>query len=150
MKDFITSETTLDPDAIRGRGFAARIFPEFPSEEEIALISDLIGATEIEFWAHEFGLPSQHFAAQPVGLMFEKLFENAPYGLLIHFLGRNLFIWAPEDHEFLVVFGNPDMVHNVEQSGVFSYKFADYLESGDLSNKTVKHLEQMMETYTIC
>ncbi len=149
MKKFITSENTLDPDAIRIRSFAARIFPEFPSEEEIALISDWIGASEIEFWAHEFNHPSQHFAAQPVGMMFEKLFESAPYGLLIHFIGRNLFIWAPEDHEFLVVFGNPDMVHNVENSGILGYKFADYLASGDLSKKTVEHLEAMAKIYTI-
>jgi hypothetical protein len=148
MTNFITTDSTLDPAAIRNRGFASRIFPEFPSEEEIALIADRIGAGELEFWAHEFGQPPRHFESQPVGLMLDALFENSPYSLLIGFSSRNLFIWAPEDHEYLVVFGEPEIVGLVEQSAIFDYGFSDYLASGDLSESTIEHLRELATNYT--
>ncbi|MFK3777638.1 hypothetical protein [Agrobacterium sp. NPDC089420] len=149
MTDFITKHCTLDDDVIRSRNFVARIFPEFPSEEEIALVAGRIGAGEIAFSAYEFSRPPRHFASQPVGLMLDALFENSPYGLLIHFSGHDLWIWAPEDHEYLVVFGEADLVQKIEAGDIFSYSFADYLASGALSQATIAHLREMASHYTI-
>ncbi|TRB01984.1 hypothetical protein EXN61_24455 [Agrobacterium tumefaciens] len=149
MTDFIKKDCTLDHQLIRDRNFAARIFPEFPSEEEIALVAARIGAGEIDFAAYEFGQPPRHFASQPVGPMLDALFENSPYGLLVHFSGHDLWIWAPEDHEYLVVFGDANLVQAIERSDIFSYSFADYLGSGALSQATVTHLRGMASNYTI-
>lgn len=149
MTDFIRKDCTLDHQVIRSRRFAARIFPEFPSEEEIALVAARIGAGEIDFTAYEFGRPPRHFASQPVGLMLDALFENSPYSLLIHFSGLDFWIWVPEDHEYLVVFGAANRVQVIEQSDIFSYSFADYLGSGVLSQATVTHLRGMASNYTI-
>lgn len=148
MTNFITEETTLDREYIRDRGFAARVFPEFPSEEEILLIANRIGAREIQFWSYEFGQLPRHFAPQPVGLMLDALYENSPYNLLIDFSGHNLFVWAPEDQEYFVVFGNPSRVVSVEQSDIFTYSFSEYLASGDLSQTTVQHLREIASSFT--
>lgn len=147
--DFIGKDCTLDHKAIRNRNFAARIYPEFPSEEEIALVAARIGSNEIDFAAYEFGQPPRHFAPQPVGLVLDALFENSPYGLLIHFSGHDLWIWAPEDHEYLVVFGDTNLVKAIERRDIFSFSFADYLGSGVLSQATVTHLRGVASNYTI-
>jgi len=147
--DFIGKDCTLDHQAIRNRNFAARIYPEFPSEEEIALVAARIGSNEIDFAAYEFGQPPRHFARQPVGLVLDALFENSPYGLLIHFSAHDLWIWAPEDHEYLVVFGDTNLVKAIERSDIFSFSFADYLGSGVLSQATVTHLRGVASNYTI-
>jgi len=147
--DFIGNDCTLDHQAIRNRNFAARIYPEFPSEEEIALVAARIGSNEIDFAAYEFGQPPRHFARQPVGLVLDALFENSPYGLLIHFSAHDLWIWAPEDHEYLVVFGDTNLVKAIERSDIFSFSFADYLGSGVLSQATVTHLRGVASNYTI-
>ena len=148
MTNFITKETALDREYIRALGFAARVFAEFPSEEEILLIADRIGAREIQFWAFEFGQLPKHFAPQPVGLMLAALYENSPYNLLIEYSGHDLFVWAPEDHEYFVVFGNPSCVVSVEQSDIFPYSFPEYLASGDLSQTTVQHLREVASSFT--
>lgn len=148
MTNFITNDTALDPTAIRSRGFAARVFPEFPSEEEITLVANRLAADEIEFWAYEFGQPARNFAPQPVGLMLDALFENSPYNLLIHFCGHDLFVWAPEDHEYFVVFGDPIRVGAVARREIFPYGFPDYLTDENLSQPTVKHLREVAATYT--
>jgi hypothetical protein len=147
--DFIGKDCTLDHQAIRNRNFAARIYPEFPSEEEIALVAARIGSNEIDFAAYEFGQPPRHFAPQPVGLVLDALFENSPYGLLIHFSAHDLWIWAPEDHEYFVVFGDTNLVQAIERSDIFSYSFAEYLGSGVLSQATVTHLRGVASNYTI-
>ncbi|WP_286172392.1 hypothetical protein [Rhizobium sp. UGM030330-04] len=149
MVDFIIEDCTLDSRLIRSRNFAARVFPEFPSEEEIALVAKRISAAEIDFYACECGQPLRHFGSQPVGPMLDALFENAPYSLLIGFSGHDLWIWTPEDHEYFVVFGNANLVQAIERSDIFSYSFADYLGSGALSQATVAHLRGMASNYTI-
>lgn len=147
--DFIGKDCTLDHQAIRDRNFAARIYPEFPSEEEVALVAARIGSDEIDFAAYEFGQLPRRFAPRPVGLVLDALFENSPYGLLIHFSGHDLWIWAPEDHEYLVVFGDTNLVQTIERSDIFSYSFAEYLGSGVLSQATVTHLRGVASNYTI-
>jgi len=81
--------------------------------------------------------------------VLDALFENSPYGLLIHFSGHDLWIWAPEDHEYLVVFGDTNLVKAIERSDIFSFSFADYLGSGVLSQATVTHLRGVASNYTI-
>ncbi|CUX53434.1 conserved hypothetical protein [Agrobacterium tumefaciens str. CFBP 5621] len=147
--DFIGKDCALDHQAIRNRNFAARIYPEFPSGEEIALVAARIGCDEIDFAAYEFGQPPRQFSPQPVGLVLDALFENSPYGLLIHFSGHDLWIWAPEDHEYLVVFGDTNLVRAIERSDIFSYSFAEYLGSGVMSQATVTHLRGVASSYTI-
>ncbi len=147
--DFIGKDCTLDHLAIRNRNFAARIYSEFPSEREIALVAARIDSDEIDFAAYEFGQPPRYFAPQPVGLVLYALFENSPYSLLIHFSGHNIWVWAPEDHEYFVVFGDGDLVQAIERSGIFSYSFAEYLGSGFLSEATVTHLRGVASNYTI-
>lgn len=144
-----SEDCTLDSRLIRSRNFAARVFPEFPSEEEIALVAKRISAAEIDFYACECGQPLRYFGSQPVGLMLDALFENAPYSLLIGFSGHNLWIWTPEDHEYFVVFGEVGMVEVIEGSDIFSFSFAEYLASGVLSQTTVTNLRGMASHYTI-
>lgn len=147
--DFIGKDCTLDHQAIRNRNFAARIYPEFPSGEEIVLVATRIGSDEIDFAAYEFGQPPCQFSPQPVGSGLDALLENSPYNLLIHFSGHDLWIWAPEDHEYLVVFGDTSLVQAIERSDIFSYSFAEYLGSGALSQATVTHLRGVASNYTI-
>ncbi|MEA1844873.1 hypothetical protein ACQZ6V_27390 [Agrobacterium sp. 22-3674b3] len=147
--DFIGKDCTLDHQAIQNRNFAARIYPEFPSGEEVALVAARIGSNGIDFTAYEFGQPPCQFSPQPVGLVLDALFENSPYNLLIHFSGHDLWIWAPEDHEYLVVFGDTNLVQAIERSDIFSYSFAEYLGSGGLSQATVTHLRGVASNYTI-
>lgn len=47
--DFIGKDCTLDHQAIQNRNFAARIYPEFPSGEEVALVAARIGSNGIDF-----------------------------------------------------------------------------------------------------
>ncbi|MFF2324255.1 hypothetical protein ACFVTJ_24710 [Agrobacterium sp. NPDC058088] len=147
--DFIGKDCTLDHQAIRNRNFAARIYPEFPSGEEIVLVATRIGSDEIDFAAYEFGQSPCQFLPQPVGSVLDALFENSPYNLLIHFSGHDVWIWAPEDHEYLVVFGDTNLVQAIERSDIFSYSFAEYLGSGALSQATVTHLRGVASNYTI-
>ena len=147
--DFIGKDCTLDHQAIQNRNFAARIYPEFPSGEEVALVAARIGSNGIDFTAYEFGQPPCQFSPQPVGLVLDALFENSPYNLLIHFSGHDLWIWAPEDHEYLVVFGDTNLVRAIERSDIFSYSFAEYLGSGVMSQATVTHLRGVASSYTI-
>jgi len=149
ISEFIGKDCTLDHLAIRNRNFAARIYPEFPSGEEVALVAARIGSDEIDFAAYEFGQPACQFSPQPVGSVLDALFENSLYNLLIHFSGHDLWIWAPEDHEYLVVFGDSNSVQAIERSDIFSYSFAEYLGSGLLSQATVTHLRGVASNYTI-
>ncbi|WFN89385.1 hypothetical protein [Agrobacterium pusense] len=149
ISEFIGKDCTLDHLAIRNRNFAARIYPEFPSGEEVALVAARIGSDEIDFAAYEFGQPACQFSPQPVGSVLDALFENSPYNLLIHFSGHDLWIWAPEDHDYLVVFGDSKSVQAIERSDIFSYSFAEYLGSGLLSQATVTHLRGVASNYTI-
>jgi hypothetical protein len=149
ISEFIGKDCALDHQAIRNRNFAARIYPEFPSEEEIALVAAHIGSDEIDFAAYEFGQPPRQFSPQPVGLVLDALFENSPYSLLIHFSGNDVWIWAPEHHEYLVVLGDANLIQAIERSDIFSYNFAEYLGSGVLSQATVTHLLGVASNYTI-
>lgn len=80
--------------------------------------------------------------------MLDALFGNSPYSLLIHFRGHNLFVCAPEDHEYFVVFGDPIRVGAIAQSEILPYRFPDYLTDESLSQPTVEHLREVAATYT--
>lgn len=146
---FITENTELDLAEMKRAGFRSVVLPEYPSEEELAKVARLLQVTSLECWAQEFGNEPEQFGPANLRQSLIWTYERSYTNLLMKFGARELYIWAPEAHEYMVIFGDPSLVKDVVESRIFELDFDEYLQSGALSPATVEFLRDIRSRYTI-
>ncbi|TDW37107.1 hypothetical protein EV128_101582 [Rhizobium azibense] len=145
----ISAKSQLDAEELKRLGYTCRVLPEFPSEEEIVKTTKLLEGEKIEFWSFEYGHDPEYFGPDNLRSALVRTYDESHKNLLIKFVDIDLYFWAPEEHEYMLMFGHSDLVKRVMNSGIFGFTFEEYLQSPGLSDKTVEVLRRIENEYTI-
>lgn len=147
--EVILRNSELNPDFIVRRKMKSTILPELPGANDIEKIGALLKESQFEAWTFGYGAAESHVRSRSIDVINSLFAKNIFNNNLILFSGSNLFLWAPQDHEYFVIFGDLRAVKKTLDSGIFDYDFSEYVQDPDLGEKTKQFLLEMQRKYTI-
>lgn len=146
---FINSIGALDPNAIRGSGFASAPFPEVAGHDEVVRIGELVSASEADVWAYGHGQAPRVWESASLANSADIAFREGYVNILVSYLNHKALLWFPAEHEYFVICTAPHLLERIRADELFSYDFKAYSSEDYFQGNKKTFLEGVLREYTI-
>ncbi|EGP54249.1 hypothetical protein Agau_P200582 (plasmid) [Agrobacterium tumefaciens F2] len=140
----------LRPAFLQGRGFKAQILPDVLDRAAFLALAGIAGAAggSVSIYHAEFGkLPEKTTSIDPVRA-WDSLFQVIHEDVILEFSPSPLFVWLPAGERFHVVFGNKEIIAQLNNMGDQAGFYA-FVDASRLTEKGKQFLLEAYERYTI-